>query len=72
MTEQEANDLEILHAKTQEVRNQYYNISVSFSRCKDLFVTGHKGLGSALEYSLKDAQKKIEKLTQEHLKKYPD
>jgi hypothetical protein len=72
VTDQEIADLAILHAEMQKVKEHYYSFSCSLSAYKDLSVHGHKDLGSALQWALADAKKKIDKLTIAHLRKYPD
>lgn len=72
--EQEKKDLEILKAEIQKEKLSCYDYCVSILRWPDdqLKHTGHKSKEAAVLWSVQNSQKKIEKLTQAHIRKYPD
>jgi len=76
MTEQESKDLEVLKAKQVDRKLSTYDYMRAILRYNetDLKHSGYSGktIAQALESVMRNAEKDIEKLHKEYIKKYPD
>ena len=73
-TEQEKEDLAAEQVKVQKIKNDCFDYMQSLMRMDaiELRYSGHTSLGAALEYAIRSADRKINQIWKDHLKKYPD
>ena len=74
MNEQEKKDLEEAQAKVQEIKvncfdHMRYIMNMSAGELRH---SGHASIGAGLEWTFKNADRKVNKIWEDHIKKYPD
>lgn len=72
MTEQEKKDLQLMWEAKDKIRIDCVDLQMFMLEQKDFSLYGYRDLNHALESILKDAVKKMRKLQDAHVKKYPD
>lgn len=75
MTESEAKDLEVLKANIAKERELGFSYFRELDRMSDseLAMSGHRnGRDKAIADSFRNYQKRIDNLTKEYIRKYPD
>ena len=73
-TELEEKDLAIARSKVQEIKGDCYDrmrhlINMSAEELKH---SGHASIGAALEWTFKHTDRQVNKIWEDHLRKYPD
>ena len=71
-TEQEKVVLEIMKQKIDQIKVNAIDYELFLVRNGLVPGAGHKTLAEAFEFTVLRAQKEIQKLQKEHLRKYPD
>ena len=74
MNEQEEKDLKYAQAKAQLLKGDCYDrmrhiVNMSVEELKH---SGHASIGAGLEWTFKNADRKVNKIWEDHIKKYPD
>jgi len=74
ISEQEQRDLDTARTAVTEIQVSTFDFMriLLHMTSTELGHSGHKSLGAALEYAMREAEARINKVWKAHLKKYPD